>query len=189
MKTQKTVTIHACCAVCLGHPHNLLRELGYDIEVLFYNPNIYPLKEYEQRKSEVIRFCQDTKTKLTIIEDEPSVYYEFVEGLEGEPEKGLRCERCFQLRLNKTAETAKLHKSDYFTTTLPVSPHKSFAQIRLAAESAAKEFDVPYLEFNFKKQNGFKLTNEIAQKYNFYRQNYCGCEFSIKKDLVEAQNS
>ena len=182
MKSKKKVALHACCAVCLGHPHKLLNELGYEVEVIFYNPNIYPTKEYEQRKSEVIRFCNDTNTELTIIEDNPSVYYNFIKGLEGEPEKGLRCERCFQLRLNKTAEIAKQHGVDYFSTTLSVSPHKDFSQIKLAAESAAKEFDIQYLEFNFKKQNGFKKTNEIAQSYNFYRQSYCGCEYSIRKE-------
>ncbi len=180
---KKKVVLHACCAVCLGHPHRLLRELGYEVEVLFYNPNIFPIEEYQRRKAEVERFCSLTNTQLKIIEDEPAVYYNFVEGLESEPERGLRCERCFELRMEKTAQYASNIGADCFSTTLSVSPHKSFSQIKLAAQTAARKYNIDYLAVDFKKQNGFKQTSEIANGYGFYRQNYCGCEFSVRKDL------
>lgn len=186
---RKKVVLHACCAICLSHPHKLLNELGYDVEVLFYNPNIFPKEEYSRRKAEVERFCALTNTKLVIFEDEPEVYYKYVEGLEGEPERGLRCERCFQLRLDKTANYAAKISADYFSTTLSVSPHKSFAQIKLAAEASARKYGVDYLAMDFKKQNGFKITNEIANTYGFYRQNYCGCEFSVRKPTPETQKA
>jgi len=186
---KKRVTLHACCAVCLGYPHKILTELGYSVEVVFYNPNIFPQEEYSRRKAEVERFCALTKTPLKIFEDEAEVYYKYVEGLEGEAERGLRCERCFQLRLDKTAEYAKETGADFFSTTLSVSPHKSFAQIKLAAETAARKFDVEYLAMDFKKQNGFKQTSEIANSYGFYRQNYCGCEFSVRKPESSLQKA
>lgn len=179
---QNKVLIHACCAICLGYPHQRLTQDGYDVSVLFYNPNIYPQSEYKQRLDEVIRFCSVTKTPLFIIEDNEQVYYDFVNGLEHEQEKGLRCEKCFELRLNKTAEFAKNNNFDFFTTTLSVSPHKNFNQIKSVAENVANNYNIKYLAYDFKKQNGFKITNEIANSYGFYRQNYCGCKFSIRKE-------
>lgn len=184
--TKKKVILHACCAVCLGYPHKLLTELGYDVEVVFYNPNIFPKEEYLRRKTEVERFCAITNTALTLFEDSSNIYYEYVKGLEGEPEKGLRCEKCFELRLEKTAQYASNTGANFFSTTLSVSPHKSFAQIKHAAESVARKFNVEYLAMDFKKQNGFKQTSDIANSYGFYRQNYCGCEFSVRKTSVTA---
>lgn len=180
IEDKKKVVLHACCAVCLGHPYVFLRELGYDVFVLFYNPNIYPQEEYNRRRDELIRFCKINKIGYEILEDSESVFYECIKGLEDEPEKGHRCEKCFALRLEKTAEYAKKNGAKCFTTTLSVSPHKKFSQIAFAAKNASEKFNVEYLEMDFKKQNGFLKTNEIARKYNFYRQKYCGCKFSIK---------
>ena len=180
MPDNKKVVIHACCAVCLGYPHQLLNELGYDLSVFYYNPNIFPFEEYERRRNEVIRFCAEKQTELKIIEEPNEVFYNSVSGLETEPERGLRCEKCFLLRLEKTAEYAKSIGADYFTTTLSVSPHKRFEQIKSAAEKAGEKYGIKYLEMDFKKQNGFLKTNEIARAYGFYRQKYCGCEFSVR---------
>lgn len=177
----KKVILHACCAVCAGYPTQLLKELGYDIEILFYNPNIYPQTEYSRRKSELIRFCDTKNIPLHIIEGDNSTYYKYIKGLENEPEKGARCEKCFELRLDKTALLATEKKADFFCTTLSVSPHKNFNQIKNTANHIAEKYNIPYLEIDFKKKNGFKLTNEIAKEFNFYRQNYCGCEFSMRR--------
>lgn len=179
--TSKKVVLHACCAVCAGYPSRLLRELGYEVEILYYNPNIFPKEEYERRKNELVRFCKNEKIPLKIIDEEISVYYSYVNGLDAEPEKGRRCEKCFELRLDKTADYALNQKADYFCTTLSVSPHKSFNQIKDVAYRIQEKYGIAYLEFDFKKKNGFKLTNEIAKEYEFYRQDYCGCEFSIRK--------
>lgn len=175
------VFLHACCAVCAGYPSRFLKDLGYDVEMLFYNPNIFPLEEYTRRKNELIRFCKNENIVLTVLEDDSSVYYNYVSGLENEPEKGSRCEKCFNLRLDKTALLAKEHKADFFCTTLSVSPHKNFNQIKTIAQQVSQKYGIPYLEMDFKKKNGFKITNEIAKEYDFYRQDYCGCEFSIRK--------
>ena len=152
----------------------------FDITVFYYNPNIFPFEEYIRRRDEVIRFCSDKSTDLKILEEPVEVFYNFILGFENEPERGSRCEKCFQLRLEKTAEYAASVGADYFTTTLSVSPHKSFTQIKNAAEKAAEKYGVKYLEMDFKKKNGFLRTNEIARSYNFYRQTYCGCKFSMR---------
>lgn len=179
------VLLHACCAVCAGYPSQLLKELGYELEILFYNPNIYPLEEYERRKNELIRFCEKEDIILTIIEDDSSVYYNCIKGLESEPEKGSRCEKCFELRLEKTALLAIKHDADFFSTTLSVSPHKNFQQIKKVATALSQKYNISYLEMDFKKQDGFKKTNAIAKEYDFYRQDYCGCEFSIRKNTPQ----
>ncbi len=176
------VVLHACCAVCAGYPSKLLKELGYEVEILFYNPNIFPVEEYERRKNELIRFCEKENIVLTIIEDDSFIYYNCIEGLENEPEKGSRCEKCFELRLDKTALFSLSRGADYFSTTLSVSPHKSFNQIKNVANHIAQKYNIPYLEMDFKKQDGFKKTNAIAKEYDFYRQDYCGCKFSIRKN-------
>ena len=179
-KSSPKVLVHACCAVCLGYPYEMLSVNGYDISVLFYNPNIFPKEEYERRKREVIRFCADKETELKIIEDDAKVFYDLVKGYENEPERGMRCEQCFELRLDKAAWQAKQIGAEYFTTTLSVSPHKSFQQIKGVAERVGQKYGVKFLEIDFKKRGGFMKTNEIAAKYDFYRQKYCGCEFSIR---------
>ena len=175
------VVLHACCAVCAGYPSRLLKDLGYEVEILFYNPNISPLEEYDRRKNELIRFCENENIPLTIIDEDNSIYYNYVVGLEKEPEKGARCEKCFELRLDKTALLAKEKDAVFFCTTLSISPHKNFNQIKTVAQKISQKHNIQYLEMDFKKKNGFKLTNDIAKDYNFYRQDYCGCEFSIRK--------
>ncbi len=175
------VLLHACCAICAGYPTQLLTELGYKIEILFYNPNIYPKDEYNRRKTELERFCKVKNIPLYIIEDDNSVYYNYIAGLENEPEKGFRCEKCFELRLEKTAIQAIKTNANFFCTTLSVSPHKNFNQIKTVTQRVSQKHNIPYLEMDFKKKNGFKLTNEIAREYDFYRQDYCGCEYSIRK--------
>ena len=159
----KKVILHACCAVCAGYPSRMLKDLGYDIEILFYNPNIFPVEEYERRKKELLRFCDKENIVLVIKEDENIVYYDYVKGLESEPEKGSRCERCFELRLDKTANYALEQNANYFCTTLSVSPHKSFKQIKGVAERISQKYNIPYLEMDFKKQDGFKKTNILLQ--------------------------
>ena len=157
------VILHACCAVCAGYPSRLLKELGYEVEILFYNPNIYPQIEYERRKLELVRFCEKEQIGLEIIDDESETFYSYINGFENEPEKGSRCEKCFELRLEKTASFAQDCGFDFFSTTLSVSPHKSFNQIKTVAQKVSQKYNIPYLEMDFKKQDGFKKTNAIIK--------------------------
>ena len=105
-------------------------------------------------------------------------FYEAIKGFENEPEKGKRCSICFNLRLDKTAEFAKSKEIKYFTTTLSVSPHKNSSQIFQEGSAIAQKYGVEFLEYNFKKQDGFKISRAIARENNMYAQSYCGCEFS-----------
>ena len=175
---KKKILLHACCAVCFGYPSQLLKMLNYDVTAYFYNPNIHPQEEFLRRKSELERFCDKYKFELIAEDYNPQEFYDAVKGLEDEPEKGLRCPKCFELRLIKTAKKAKELGFERFSTTLTVSPHKLSEQIFEAGTIAKELTGIDYEAFDFKKNNGAKLTQEIARFNDLYKQNYCGCEFS-----------
>ena len=104
-----------------------------------------------------------------------------------EKEGGKRCDVCFDIRLEKTAEKAKEIKADVISTTLSVSPHKAYPKVLGTGKEAAKRYGIEFLEEDFKKRDGFKKSLELSKKYNFYRQNYCGCEFSMRKKVIGKQ--
>lgn len=178
----KKIILHACCAPCAGYPIVKLAQDGYEPIVYFYNPNIYPFKEYEIRRNELREYCE--KLNIPYFEGEYDIkeYYKVIKGLENEPEKGKRCEKCFELRLLKTAQFAISQGVKLFTTTLTISPHKNSNQIFQIAKFIQDKTNVEFKEFNFKKQDGFKISRAMAKENNMYAQSYCGCQFSIKKD-------
>lgn len=173
------VLIHACCATCAGYCIQRLIELEYEPIIYFYNPNIFPPDEFMKRYNELKKYCDKKIYKLIIESQDATVWYNYIEGLEEEPEKGLRCDRCFELRLFQTAVQAVKMDIHNITTTLTVSPHKNSKKILEIGTEIAKKFELNFLDIDFKKNNGFLKTMEIAKEENFYRQSYCGCEFSI----------
>jgi len=166
--------LHTCCAPCGSA---VLEKLinNYNITLFFYNPNIMPYAEYNKRLGEVRRLADIFGVELTEAEYENELFTEKIKGLENEPEKGRRCELCIELRLRKTAEAAKAHGFEFFTTTLSVSPHKDFDTIsRIISETDPQRG----LAKDFKKQDGYKRSVELSKQHGFYRQNYCGCNFN-----------
>ncbi len=176
----KKIVIHACCAICSGYPISYLQDMGYQVCVYFYNPNIYPDAEYQRRLEAQKTLCRHLNCELIEGEYNPEKYYDFVKGFENEPEKGLRCDKCFELRLRKTAEFAKSIGIDKFTTSIVISPHKNFAKLSAIGEQIAQETGIEYLAIDFKKKDGFLKTNKISKELNLYRQNYCGCKFALR---------
>ena len=177
------VLLHACCAVCCAYPVKLLKNEGFEPIVYFYNPNIYPQKEYEIRLNELIEYSRKENFELIVENYTPNDFEEISKGLENEPEKGARCEKCYFLRLDKTAKKAKELGILNFTTTLSVSPHKAFQKILKKGELAAQNHNVKYLAYDFKKHDGFKITQQIARENNMYKQTYCGCRYSIRPKI------
>ena len=173
------VLLHACCAVCSGYPIDKIRLDGYEPVLYFFNPNIFPPEEFTRRLEELRKYAEKVHAELIVEKQDASKWYEFISGLENEPERGKRCERCFEYRMIHTAVKAYKLGYKYFTTTLTVSPHKQSQVIFKAAQEAAKRFDLVFLEYDFKKNDGFLKTMQIAKQEGFYRQNYCGCEFSM----------
>lgn len=174
----KTILLHACCGICSGYPISYLQDMGYSVVVYFYNPNIYPQEEYTRRLEAEKTLCKHFNCKLIIGEYEPEIYYNYVKGFENEPEKGLRCDKCFELRLSKSAKKAKELGIKEFTTSMVISPHKNYQKLTSIGNRIAKEENLCYLSTDFRKKDGFLKTNQISKSLNLYRQNYCGCKFA-----------
>lgn len=186
--TPKKLLLHSCCAPCSSHVISLLTKY-FDITVLYYNPNIYPIEEYQKRKEEQVRLINNLPSinKIDIIDCDydNDLYNERIKGYESCPERGARCHICFHLRLEKTAEIAKMKKYDYFCTTLTVSPYKNSILINEIGKGLEEKYNIKWLYSDFKKDNGYKNSIELSKKYNLYRQNYCGCIYSQKKEIID----
>lgn len=173
--------LQCCCGPCGSYVLEYLCSF-FDVTVLFFNPNIFPAEEYDKRlfwlKKVVERY--DGKVVLADCAYEPERFDAIAEGMENEPEGGKRCTECFRLRLWETARKAKEGGFDFFCTTLSVSPHKDAERINAIGFELGKEFGVKWLPSDFKKRGGYKRSVELSEMYGLYRQNYCGCRYSIK---------
>ena len=159
----------------------------FKITIVYYNPNISPYDEYKKRLDEQIRLINEMKSinKISLLECsyDNEVYEEEIKGLELEPERGSRCLKCYHLRLEYTAKLAKEKGFDYFGTTLSVSPYKSSEVLNRIGEELSCVYNIPYLYSDFKKKEGYKRSIELSKIYNLYRQDYCGCKYSKRKDI------
>lgn len=175
--------LHACCAPCASYCLEYLSEY-FNITVYFYNPNIASEEEYIKRENELKRLIESMpfKNKVTLISEkyENEEFYEAAKGMEELPEGGERCFKCFELRLKETAQKAREINAEYFATTLTISPLKNAAKINEITETLGKIYGIKPLPGDFKKKNGYKRSLELSNEYNLYRQNYCGCVFSIR---------
>ncbi len=178
-----SLCLHACCAPCASYCLEYLAEY-FDITVYFYNPNIASFEEYEKRAKELKRLIDEMpfkyKPKLIVEEYNDSEFYSEVKGMEELKEGGERCFKCYRLRLEKTAIKAKELGLDYFATTLTISPLKNAGKINEITYKLSEVYGVKPLPGDFKKKNGYKRSIELSNEYNLYRQNFCGCVFSIR---------
>jgi epoxyqueuosine reductase len=179
--TQTYIVLHTCCAPCLTYVGQLL-SLKYNVVVYFYNPNIYPPEEYERRKDELLNYGKKTGLNITVETPDFENWYKYIKGLENIPEGKERCFKCYEMRLKKTASFAKANGLSLFTTVLSISPHKNARKINEIGAKIAENTGLTFLEANFKKNGGFQKSCELSRQFDLYRQNYCGCEYSIKKD-------
>lgn len=173
---ENKILIHACCGICSGYPIALLKEMGYLPVVYFCNPNLDSAEEFEKRLRAQKIVCMYHWVELVVEEYRHEDFLAVAKGFEGEPEKGLRCDRCIELRLKEAARKAKELGISKFTTSLVISPHKNFDKITQIGKSIAQ--DLEYIAIDFKKKDGFLKTNRLSKELGIYRQNYCGCEFS-----------
>lgn len=176
------VLLHTCCAPCSSAIIECLLENEIRPTIFFFNPNIYPNKEYERRKAESIRHAQSLELDFVDVDYDHQAWLQKIKGLEHEPERGGRCQICFDIRMKATALYASQHDFNVFTTTLASSRWKNLEQIALAANNAAALFnDVTYWQQNWRKGGLSERRKVLIQEYTFYNQDYCGCEFSIRK--------
>ncbi len=181
-KRVPTLLLHSCCAPCSSYVLEYLSNY-FKITIFYYNPNIYPESEYTKRILEQQTLIGAMKTQHPVSfmagNYDKDRFYEMARGLEHLKEGGERCSRCYELRLRESAKLAKECGFEYFTTTLSISPLKNAAKLNEIGLRLAKEYGVAYLPSDFKKKNGYKRSIELSKKYGLYRQDYCGCEFSI----------
>lgn len=185
--TVPSLLLHSCCAPCSSYCLEYLS--GYfRITVFYYNPNIED-EEFERRYQEQVRLVSELKTRypVTVVKGahNTGLFYHAVAGHENDPEGGERCRLCFTLRLEESAEYAKQNGFDYFTTTLSISPLKNAQLLNSIGREISERYGVRYLYSDFKKKNGYLRSIELSKEHSLYRQNYCGCVFSIRDRLPE----
>ena len=178
---KKRLLLHCCCAPCSSYVLEYLHSY-FEITIFFYNPNITREEEYRKRKEELLRYLREVsfgdEIHIQDADHEPQCFLEIAKGHEDDPERGIRCERCFRLRLEKTARQAAEDAYDYFCTTLSISPHKNAELLMQLGEELGNCYGVPYLPSDFKKKNGYKRSIELSKEYQLYRQDYFGCVYS-----------
>lgn len=181
--TKPRLLLHVCCAPCSSYVLTYLCDY-FDITILYYNPNISPFEEYEKRLNEAKRLVKElNKDNIHIMECEyeNEKFENIAKGLEDAPEGGIRCRKCYKLRIEETAKYAKENNFDYFTTTLTISPLKNSQVLNQIGKELEEKYNVKYLYSDFKKKEGYKTSIILSKKYNLYRQNYCGCIYSKPK--------
>ncbi len=178
---KKRLLLHACCAPCTAGCVDRLTPF-FDVTLYFYNPNIDG-EEYYKRAEELKRFarCYLPGTEVIIEDHDSEAFYAVAEGLEEAPERGARCEKCYRLRLEKTARYAAANRFDFFATTLTLSPLKNAQVLNELGMEAEKAYNVQYLRSDFKKRGGNVRSKELSEEFELYRQDYCGCRFSKKQ--------
>ena len=175
--------LHSCCGPCSSYVTEYLTKY-FDIWIYYYNPNIYPESEYIHRLETQKKFLEITNYGIiTDSEYNHRTFTDAVKGYEKEPEGGKRCDLCFQLRLEATAKKASNEKFDFFGTTLTVSPHKNAQLLNRIGEELSEKYNIKWLYSDFKKREGYKRSIELSKEYDLYRQNYCGCEFSLNEKM------
>ena len=183
-----SLLLHACCAPCSS---SVLERLGdyFKVSILYYNPNITKEEEYNKRLIELEKFVGEFNTKYPVEviagRYNPKEFFDIARGLENEEERGVRCYKCYLLRLKETAKIAEEMGFDYFTTTLSLSPYKDAKWINEIGEMLQGEFDVKFLFSDFKKKNGYRRSIELSNEFNLYRQDYCGCVYSIRDKVSD----
>ena len=170
--------LHCCCAPCAGYVLEYLAPL-FIITVMFYNPNIRPREEWLKRAGEFRKILPQggfpNRVDMIIGDHDSDVFDSVAMPFIEEPEGGLRCEVCFELRLRGTAKRARADGYEYFATTLSVSPHKNAELLNEIGSDLAGEYGVRFLCADFKKRDGYKRSVELSKQYGLYRQSYCGC--------------
>lgn len=187
-KVKRTLLLHSCCGPCsTACIERVLPD--YQVTVFYFNPCITDPEEYERRKAAQIKFLEAYNQSLSPEEQvgfiegdyEPDSFLRLVEGYEQEPEGGARCTLCFQQRLEETAATAQREGFFCFGTTLTVSPHKNYPLIATIGNQLAREHHIEFLDMDFKKKAGFQRSIELSKEYGLYRQDYCGCKYSVRE--------
>ncbi|HGJ5875625.1 MAG TPA: epoxyqueuosine reductase QueH [Arsenophonus sp.] len=173
--------LHSCCAPCSGEVMEALSASGIDYTIFFYNPNIHPQREYEIRKNENIRFAKQHNVPFVDADYDSDNWFARSKGMEQEPERGIRCTMCFDMRFERTALYAAENDFRIISSSLGISRWKNMQQINDCGKRAASHYDgLTYWDYNWRKQGGSARMVEISKREQFYQQEYCGCIYSLR---------
>lgn len=173
--------LHSCCAPCSGEVMERLLEAEIDYTIYFYNPNIHPKEEYEIRKNENIRFAEKNNIPFVDGDYDRDEWFKRAKGMEQEPERGIRCTMCFDMRFERTALHAHENGFDVITSSLGISRWKNMDQINDCGLRAASHYpNMTYWTYNWRKNGGSARMIEISKREEFYQQEYCGCIYSLR---------
>jgi epoxyqueuosine reductase len=173
--------LHSCCAPCSGEVMEALLFSAIEFEIFFYNPNIHPRQEYEIRKKENVDFAAKHRIPIIDADYDKDNWFTRVKGLEWEPERGKRCTLCFDMRFERTALYAHEHGFPVISSSLGISRWKDMDQINASGLQAASRYpDLIYWTYNWRKGGGAERMYEIAKRETFYKQEYCGCVYSLR---------
>ncbi len=175
-----TILLHVCCAPDATTAVERLRQENYEPVLFFYNPNIQPQEEYLRRLEATKKLAELWKLRLIVDGSGEDLWREEIKGLEELKEGSIRCQKCIEFRLRRTAEYARANGFEIFSNTLTTSPKKNSQLILEIGTKAAHEFQIQYLHRDFKKKNGFLRSVQLSKELQLYRQNYCGCIYSLK---------
>ena len=186
----KRLLLHSCCAPCSGEVMEAITASGIDYAIFFYNPNIHPVKEYELRKQENIRFAEQHGIPFIDCDYDTDNWFSRARGMENEPERGIRCTMCFDMRFERTALYAHEHGYDTISSSLGISRWKNMAQINDCGIRAASRYDgLQYWDYNWRKGGGASRMIEISKREQFYQQEYCGCVYCCAMPTAIAERT
>ena len=181
MRAKKELLLHVCCAPCATSVFETLIN-DFRITAFFYNPNIQPSAEYQKRREQVELLCRRQDIELVTPDYDDICWSGLTAGLEHEPEGGIRCGICFELRIARAVDAARVRGIQAVATTLSVSPHKNANVINeIGARASGTVPDMEFLKRDFKKGDGYRRSCELSRLFGLYRQNYCGCLYSMAK--------
>jgi len=173
--------LHSCCAPCSGEVMEAIQASGIAYSIFFYNPNIHPVKEYELRKQENIRFAEQHGVPFIDADYDTDNWFARAKGMENESERGIRCTMCFDMRFERTALYAHEHGFSAISSSLGISRWKNMQQINGCGVRAASRYPgMVYWDYNWRKKGGSARMIEISKRENFYQQEYCGCVYSLR---------
>ncbi|MBY0544251.1 MAG: epoxyqueuosine reductase QueH [Gammaproteobacteria bacterium] len=178
---ESKLLLHSCCAPCSGEVMEALIASDIDFTIFFYNPNIHPRKEYDIRKNENIRFAEKHNIPFVDADYDVEEWFKRARGMEDEPERGIRCTMCFDMRFVRTALYAHEHGFNVISSALGISRWKNMEQINDSGVRAAAPYEgMIYWTFNWRKEGGAARMIEISKREEFYQQEYCGCAYSLR---------
>lgn len=183
---KRKMLLHICCGPDAAGVIGQLKE-NFELLCFWYDPNIQPKAEYDLRLAAFEKVARLTDTAYVVGEYDADNFLHAIRGLEASPEQGAKCTVCYDLRLDRSAFEAQKQSCDVYATTLAISPHKVQAKLKAFGELGEKKYGVPYYAKNFMKHDGFKASVQFTEDHSIYRQDYCGCYFSLHEGGPKAQ--